>query len=206
MTARGSGAGGRKRRLAGWALALGSLAFVAMVVSSLAPNSERRGTIEADGAFLAGMGAHERMGERMARIAALEARRPQLRRLAAAMARKGGEEAVLNGAHLRLFNADLPLRAGLHGGGLMPSIETPTAEDLLRLRRTRPFDRTFLDMFAAHQRDAVRLARAEVGKGLDPEIVELARGDAAAHSRSIVAVSRWRADWYGTRLEQSQGE
>jgi len=189
----------RTRRLAAVALALGAVAFAALVVSSLGSNAGRGDSIEADGAFLMEMAAGHESAIAMARVALRRAEHPDLERLAARIIRTQDDEiGRMRAAHIRLFNTELSV-AAKHGGSPLAAGRSMAPPDLRALRRAKPFDRTFIDMMVAHHEEAVRMARAAIDKGLDEGVRGLAREIVAGQSREIEMMRGWSAAWYGAR-------
>ena len=65
------------------------------------------------------------------------------------------------------------------------------------LEDAEPFDRAFIDAMVPHHQGAIRMARAELAKGTNPELKALAKEIVAAQEREIDQMNAWREEWYG---------
>lgn len=68
--------------------------------------------------------------------------------------------------------------------------------DMSALPTANPFDRAFIGMIPHHQ-GAIRMARAELGHGIEPRLRRIARAIIAAQTREIHQMNRWRTSWFG---------
>jgi len=65
------------------------------------------------------------------------------------------------------------------------------------LNTARPFDRAFVDQMVPHHQGAIRMARAELAKGVDPQLRRISSAIVAAQAKEIGQMNSWRASWYG---------
>lgn len=68
-----------------------------------------------------------------------------------------------------------------------------------------PFDRAFIDAMIPHHQGAIRMARAELARGSDPEVEALARSIIEAQTAEIALMNAWRLEWYGARSPAGGG-
>jgi uncharacterized protein (DUF305 family) len=66
------------------------------------------------------------------------------------------------------------------------------------LKDAKPFDRAFIDEMIPHHQGAIRMARAELAKGSDPELKKVATAIVAAQKKEIAQMNSWREQWYGS--------
>lgn len=69
--------------------------------------------------------------------------------------------------------------------------------DMSMLMDAKPFDRAFIDMMIPHHQGAIRMARAELSRGTDPELQKIATAIVAAQTKEINQMNSWRKAWYG---------
>ncbi len=69
--------------------------------------------------------------------------------------------------------------------------------NMTRLSAAKPFDREFIDMMTPHHQGAITMARAELAKGVDPQLRTLAQSIISDQTREIGEMSAWRIKWYG---------
>lgn len=60
-----------------------------------------------------------------------------------------------------------------------------------------PFDQAFIDAMVPHHQGAIRMARAELAKGTNPELKAIAEDIVAAQEKEIKEMNSWREEWYG---------
>ncbi len=65
------------------------------------------------------------------------------------------------------------------------------------LNGAKPFDRAFIDMMIPHHQGAIRMARAELARGTDPQLRTIAQGIIADQTKEIGGMNTWRMSWYG---------
>jgi uncharacterized protein (DUF305 family) len=132
---------------------------------------------ETDVMFLQMLIPHHRQGVRMAELAATQARRPEVRDFAAAVALTQKDEVADMERWLTDWNQPVaadPDPNAHHGHG--DGLHTPDPAVVTALAETIPaeFDHTFLTLLTGHQHGAVELARLELEKGRHPDARELA--------------------------------
>lgn len=126
---------------------------------------------DGDVMFLQMMIAHHRQGLEMAGLAAERAPSEDVRVLAGAVRATQTEEAERMIAWLRAWSK--PLEAS-HGHahhsahGAMPATG-PKEIAALKGAKGAAFERTFLNLFIAHQHNAVEMARTELAEGANPD-------------------------------------
>lgn len=189
----------RTRRLTALAVTACLLGFGAIVVMS-SGNGAGGGSIpnDTDGAFITGMVAHHKSALDMAAVAVDKAEHAEVEQLAETiLAEQEKEIEELNSAHRRIYGEPVPENGMVHGDLGMSADEMGMEVDVDALAEARPFDRAFLDAMIRHHEGAVRMARAEVDRGGDPELRRIAQRIIDAQSREIDQMRAWRAEWYG---------
>lgn len=166
-----------------------------------------------DRAFVRQMVPHHQMAVEMAGMAAERSRRPQIRKVAAAIVRAQDAEI----AELRRIAGTLGVRpAAMMGGG--HGGHDPSAMDMMAqdggalglsadamgmsmemgtLERATPFDRAFIDLMIPHHQGAIRMARAELARGRDRRLRTIARAIVRGQAAEIEQMNGWRRSWYG---------
>ena len=135
----------------------------------------------ADRAFAAAMVPHHESAVDMAEIALRRGESAFVRGLARDVVRSQTAEI----ATLRREDAQLA-EAGVERGALgVPAHMTGMDMDAAELRTAERFDRAFMEMMTEHHRGAIAMARAELGRGEDPQLRELARSIIAEQEREI---------------------
>ncbi|WP_022927229.1 DUF305 domain-containing protein [Patulibacter americanus] len=157
-----------------------------------------------DRAFVAQMIPHHEMAVDMAREAPERAEHVQLRTLArsittdqereidalrAAAKRLGVQPAAGHGAHATMEADAKTLGLAMDDMGM--SMEGPD------LATAKPFDRAFIDAMVPHHQGAIRMARAQLARGEDPELRKLATAIVTAQEREIRRMNAWRTQWHG---------
>lgn len=69
--------------------------------------------------------------------------------------------------------------------------------DMAELERARPFDRALIDEMVPHHQGAIMMARAELAKGNNAQLMQLAQAIIDAQSREINAMNDAREKKYG---------
>lgn len=158
--------------------------------SSSNSTGEPNGT---DRAFATEMVDHHQMAIDMATVAQDRATRPQIKALANNIITAQKQEiAQLKAADQKLASADVDA-SDLGLSDAMMGMDM----DNSMLMTAKPFERMFIDMMVPHHQGAIRMARAELAKGRDPQLRKLAQGVIAAQSDEIKQMNSWRMDWYG---------
>ena len=185
----------RRRKWLGVAAAGVVIVFVVLVMTSVGGGGTAPNSI--DGAFLTGMAPHHKAAIEMARIAETRADHREVRDLATKIASDQLQEIdQLNAVHQKAFGTPLPA-AGGHGSLGLTAAQMGMEMDPSALRTAKPFDRAFIDMMVAHHQGAIRMARAELAQGSDPDTKGVARAVITAQSSEIQQMNRWRKAWFG---------
>ena len=186
------------RRAAGALIALAVVGLLALLTISTGSESQSTRARQIDGAFLTAMVPHHQAAVDMAELAGARAKRPEIRQLAGEIVEaQNGEMQDMTLAHQRIFGEPLPTGGMAHGGLGLSEDEMGMSMDMRGLETAREFDRTFIDMMIRHHQGAIRMARAQLERGEDPELKQLARAIVAAQSREIKQMNTWRRSWYG---------
>lgn len=69
--------------------------------------------------------------------------------------------------------------------------------EMSALKTAKPFDRAFIDQMIPHHQGAIRMARAQLANGRDPELRRISQAIVAAQKQEIAEMNRWRERWYG---------
>jgi uncharacterized protein (DUF305 family) len=134
-----------------------------------------------DRAFAADMVPHHRSAIEMAEIGERRARTKAVRQLASAIAHIQDEEIVVLRREDRLLARDGIARGDLGVPGHMMGMD----DDPASLKTAADVDRAFLEMMIPHHQGAIAMARAELAKGTDPELRDLAQRIVTAQEREI---------------------
>jgi uncharacterized protein (DUF305 family) len=147
----------------------------------------------ADRAFVAEMIPHHRSAVDMADVAAERSKRPEIKQLAETIVTtQNAEIEEMEGFDQRLQEA------GVEQGDLgIPAHEMGMDMDASMLEEAEPFDREFIDMMIPHHQGAIRMARAKLEMGENPELGRLAEQIIDAQSKEIDEMNRWRVEWFG---------
>jgi uncharacterized protein (DUF305 family) len=122
---------------------------------------------DVDVAFAQMMIAHHRQAVEMAGLAATRAADPELKELAAEIARvRGAEIAAMTGWLAAWGKAATPAEG--HGGRDMPGMATGAQMAGLRRAEGAEFDRRFAELMIDHHRGAIEMAATEREEGLSP--------------------------------------
>ncbi|HEU5063754.1 MAG TPA: DUF305 domain-containing protein [Solirubrobacterales bacterium] len=178
------------------ALAACLAALVAATVLASCGDGDSADAKETDGAFIVAMVPHHESAIEMAEIAAEEGEHPQVKELARRIvATQAAEIDELERIHRRLFGQ--PIGQASHGTLGMPARAMGMGMDASELMGAKPFDREFIDMMVPHHQGAIRMARVELARGEDPELMRIAKAIIDAQAGEIEEMNRWRSAWHG---------
>ncbi len=136
---------------------------------------------------------HHKMAIDMATVARDRATRPQIKALADNIITAQKQEiAQLNAADQKLAAKDV--QAG--DLGLSDAMMGMDMDNTMLMTAT-PLERMLIDMMVPHHQGAIRMARAELADGRDPQLRKLAQAVIAAQSKEIEQMNSWRVSWYG---------
>jgi uncharacterized protein (DUF305 family) len=146
-----------------------------------------------DRAFASAMIPHHRSAVDMAAVAQRRSRREEIKQLAASIISTQNQEIQeLEALDQRLLDA------GVEEGDLgVAEHEMGMDDDASMLADAKPFDREFIDMMIAHHQGAIRMARPEIDRGENPELMDLAEAIVDAQVQEIDRMNMWRVDWFG---------
>lgn len=143
-----------------------------------------------DRAFVADMTPHHQSAIEMAEIARERGESRFVRQLAADIVSSQGEEI----ATMRREDEGLEI-AGVQRGSLgVADHMKGMDDDPAMLKKADPFDAAFLRMMIPHHEGAIEMANAELAKGEDPELKELAQEIVDAQQREIADMRKHLGD------------
>jgi uncharacterized protein (DUF305 family) len=147
----------------------------------------------ADRAFAEAMIPHHRSAVEMAEVARERSTRKEIKQLADAIVTTQKVEIE------QLAAVDQTLEdAGIEPGELrVPDHEIGMEDDASMLEDAKPFDREFIDMMIGHHQGAIRMARAELERGQNRELKDLATAIEDAQAKEIDEMNTWRLEWFG---------
>lgn len=153
----------------------------------------------ADRDFAASMIMHHRMAIQMATMARDKAEHPQVKTLAGEMIKAQQSEITT----LRATDAKLQ-QAGIAKGDLgVPASQSAMNMKMGGLENANPFDRMFIDMMVTHHKGAIAMARAELSKGKNATLRDLAEQVISAQKSEVTKMQDWRKRWYGSSMSSS---
>lgn len=142
-----------------------------------------------DRAFVAEMIPHHQSAVEMAKIAQQRGSSPFVKTLADNIIRSQQTEISTMRAEDGQLAADgiKPGDLGVAQGAMGMSMDTNS------LKTTTPFDQAFVAMMLPHHTGALVMAKAELAKGSDPELKQLARQIISAQQREIAQMRDFQA-------------
>jgi uncharacterized protein (DUF305 family) len=163
-----------------------------------------------DKAFVSQMIPHHEMAVEMAGYAPAQGERSQIRELGKSIIAGQAPEITQMKAIAKRLNvtpAAMPMNGESMDHGSMTTAATTlglSMDDMGMsmkmgaLKNAKPFDRAFIDEMIPHHQGAIRMARAELAKGSDPELKKIATAIVAAQKKEIEQMNSWRKQWYGS--------
>lgn len=165
-----------------------------------------------DRAFVGEMIGHHKSAVEMATAAKAKGEHPQIKQLAGSIISSQTREiAEMTGIANQL--GVKPASGSMSGNMKGMDMGGPTADhaktlgismndmgmsmNMSELESAKPFDRTFIDMMVTHHAGAIRMARAELSKGSNPQLQKIAQAIVAAQTKEITEMNSWRKQWYG---------
>lgn len=152
-----------------------------------------------DRAFVAEMIPHHELAIEMAELAKKDGQHPELKALAGRIITAQTAEI----AQLKSLDAKLA-KAGIEKGDLGVS-ESHSGMDMKmsELEGADPFDRTFIDMMVVHHEGAITMAKAELAKGKNAALRDIAEQIIADQQSEVDQMRDWRKAWYGAAMDDS---
>ena len=172
---------------------------------------------DVDRAFVRLMVPHHQSAIEMANVAQRKGRHKQIKTLAINITTtQKAEIDQLNGIGDDIgAKADSSMSGMDHGGGHamgdtkdlemlgLSQSAAGMSMDMAALENAKPFDRAFIDMMVPHHQGAVRMAKAELANGKNPELKMIAQKIVDAQEKEIEEMSSWRINWYGGGVPSS---
>ena len=187
----------KKRVILGLVLALSALAaFGASGAVAATGNAT-------DKAFVSEMPMHHEMAIEMAQMAKMQGEHAQIKSTARAIVKAQSEEITKLKRIARTLGVN-PVDAGDHMA-MMEGLDTlgltmkqaSMEMTMGDLDGSKPFDREFIDMMVPHHQGAIRMARAELKRGVNGQLRTIARAIIGSQAKEIREMNTWRTEWYG---------
>jgi uncharacterized protein (DUF305 family) len=160
-----------------------------------------------DRAFVRLMVPHHQMATEMAEIAKTDGEHAKIRRLARKIIKaQNAEIRTLRriAGNLGVKPAEMPMDGEMSAQTMrdletlgLTEEESGMAMDMHDLHGAKPLDRMFIDMMIPHHQGAIRMARAELAKGKNRQLRNIARVIARDQAKEIRTMNAWREAWYG---------
>lgn len=153
----------------------------------------------ADRAFIAEMIPHHQMAIDMAKMAKDNGEHAEIKSLASDVIKAQQSEIT------QLKSIDAKLRkAGVKKGDLgVPASKSGMNMKMSDLQGAKPFDKKFIDMMVPHHQGAITMAKAELAKGKDPSLRDIANKIISAQQAEVTKMQSWRKKWYGSSMDPS---
>jgi uncharacterized protein (DUF305 family) len=160
-----------------------------------------------DRAFVREMVAHHEMAVDMAKMAEMRADHAQIKTLARAVVRAQTREIKEMTSIARTLGVEPASGDSMDHMQMMKDAETLGLSmdtmgmdmDMSMLGDAKPFDRMFIDMMISHHQGAIRMARAELKKGVNQRLRKVASAIVGAQAKEINQMNAWRKAWYGAK-------
>jgi uncharacterized protein (DUF305 family) len=154
-----------------------------------------------DRAFVAAMIPHHESAVEMAEVAQQRGESAFVKKLAEDIIRTQKAEI----ATMRREDAALA-KSGVEKGDLgVPEHMMGMDQDMSKLESAKPFDPAFLGMMIPHHEGALAMAEAELAKGSDPELKQLAKDIITAQDREIREMRAQGGDDSGGGMDDTDG-
>ncbi|MDQ6804900.1 MAG: DUF305 domain-containing protein [Actinomycetota bacterium] len=181
---------------------------------SMGSTSTGQGTTAASGhanavdrAFVQQMIPHHQMAVQMAQTAKTQGQHPQITTLAGniitAQDREISEMTPI-ASKLGVKPDAMPMNGSMSGHMMsadqalgLTMAQSGMTMNMSALNGAKPFDRAFIDMMIPHHQGAIRMARAELARGTNPQLKTIAQGIIADQTKEIGEMNTWRSGWYG---------
>jgi uncharacterized protein (DUF305 family) len=148
-----------------------------------------------DAGFITDMTAHHQGAIDMAKLAQKDAEHAGIRQMAdEIIAAQQAEIAVM-----KRVSDDLEQMGEQSSGHMgMSDSEMGMDMDMGDLENAKPFDKAFIDAMVPHHEGAIAMAKAELAKGRQPALREMAQDIIDAQTKEIEQMRDWRKSWYGS--------
>ena len=152
-----------------------------------------------DRAFVAEMIPHHQMAIDMAKMAEESAGHSEIKALAGDIIEAQQSEI----SKLKATDAKLE-QSGIDRGDLgVPESKTGMDMKMADLESADPFDKTFIDMMVPHHEGAITMAQAELSRGKNPTLRQMAEQIISAQQGEVNRMHDWRKQWYGAAMDDS---
>jgi len=194
-----------KNRAIARALVVGATLLAAGVGAVPATAATKANAV--DRAFVREMVGHHEMAVEMAKMAEMKADHAQIKALGAAVVRDQTREIKEMKSIARTLGVKPASGDSMDHMQMMKDAETLGLSmdtmgmdmDMSMLEDAKPFDRMFIDMMISHHQGAIRMARAELKKGVNVQLRKIARAIVGAQAKEINRMNAWRKAWYGSK-------
>lgn len=179
----------------------GSAKSDAAVVKKATEASKSVSDRSVDAAFLRQMIPHHEMAITMAKKAVRRAEHPQLKGLATAIIRAQAVEVKTLegiGEGLKIKTSPSASEDAMGDDAKILGVSMDAmgmSGDTSKLEDAKPFDPAFLDEMIPHHEGAIRMAKAELAKGDNPQLKRLAAMIVTSQSAELAQMNTWKADW-----------
>ena len=181
-----------------WLALVAALVLLVVVIASCGDDDSSISSAsgnKTDAAFIADMSAHHEGAIDMAELAQAKADHAEIRTLADdIISAQKGEIATM-----KAIGDDMH-SMGMHDGGDMGMSQHEMGMDMHMdaLESAKPFDKAFIDAMVPHHQGAIAMAKAELAKGNQPALRDMAEKIISAQTKEIDQMKQWRETWYGS--------